>query len=191
MAQPLILCDMDGVLANFVKKLLICHCRYDLLELNEQGEFPRTWEMDGELGTDDEIWWPVDIAGSDFWSDIDPYPWMDKLLGILESTGIPWYICTTARMTAESHAGKIDWIHRHIGNIDNVIMTKHKHVIAHENSLLIDDAEHNINAFESNGGNGFLFPQCWNGNAGKSRLIGTRLAIEEVFGQEVLSGRRS
>lgn len=52
------------------------------------------------------------------------------------------------------------WLHR------NVIFTEHKHELALPNRLLIDDADHNFNAWATAGGAAILIPRPWNRNHG-------------------------
>jgi 5'(3')-deoxyribonucleotidase len=181
---------MDGVICNWVAGACEAHGRHDLVQKHLEGEYPNDWSMDGELGSDEEVWHPIDFAGHDFWADLQPYPWADNIINMLDSITIPWMICTHARHTCESHSGKIAWLHKQFGStFNNLIMTKHKHYLAGPDRLLIDDAEHNCEAFVEHGGNAFLFPQSWNSNKGKSRLVGIRLAISQVFGSEVFNVR--
>ncbi len=182
MKPPVIYLDMDGVIADFVKPLIKAHGREDLIEAYEAGEYPKTWNMDDELGTEEELWVPVDALGEAFWDDIPPFSWTSKLLSIIKDEKIPWYICTHARHTPGSYSGKVRWIHKHISpTFKNIIMTRHKHLLAHSNALLIDDNEQNTEMFTIHGGNSFLFPQSWNSNAGTSRLVGVYKTLREVF----------
>lgn len=186
--NPVIFLDMDGVLADFMDPLLKVHNRYDLLAKYKAKQFPMTWDIEGELGTDAELWAPVDAAGAAFWSDIPAYPWMKRLISTIQDTDIPWYICTHARHTSSSYSGKVEWLHKHLGaDFENIIMTKHKHLLAHENALLIDDNEHNVNSFKAHGGNACLFPQIWNENRNENKWDLLYGSIEVTFGSEVFN----
>lgn len=190
MSSPLILLDMDGVICNWVKGCCLAHNRHDLAERADAGEYPSNWDMDGELGDDADIWWPVDIAGEQFWIDLEPYKWMTKLIETIDYTGLPWFICTHARRTPESHYGKVAWLQQYLGEeFDRIIMTKHKHFMAGPNRLLIDDNEDNCKKFTEAGGRSYLFPQAWNSNSGFSRLVGLRMVLEETYGKEIFNVR--
>lgn len=158
-----IFCDMDGVLADFMINLLKVHYRDDLLKLYQERLFPTTWNINGELGSDEDLWLPVDVAGESFWESIPPFDYMTRIIDILENSGIKWYIATTARHTAASCSGKMKWIKRHFGSdFKDVIMIKDKYLLANRNNLLIDDSPDNIRKFDIHGGDTCLFPQPWN-----------------------------
>jgi len=60
--------------------------------------------------------------------------------------------------------GKRDWIKANIPALrHNVILTKHKHLLANPASLLIDDNESQCNQFSLMGGEVFLVPSPENG----------------------------
>jgi len=157
--------DMDGVIANFIKKLLEVHNRLDLLSLYQQERFPTDWFLGGKLGSEDDIWFPVDFDGQAFWEDIEPYPWMQDVLDMVNQYSDEWYICTHARNTVDSYAGKVAWLHKHLGvEFKNIIATKHKHLLAKPDTILLDDNDINCERFRLHGGDAILFPQPWNEN---------------------------
>jgi 5'(3')-deoxyribonucleotidase len=63
-----------------------------------------------------------------------------------------------------SLAGKLTWLQRFTGerNFRDYIFTTHKHLLACECAILVDDRESNILEFEGAGGGVVLFPQPWN-----------------------------
>ena len=155
--------DMDGLICNFCRGLLKAHNRQDLLEEEAKGIFPTDWNFGGKLGTEYYLWKPVDIIGEEFWENLEPYPWMEEVLTILEDSGIKWYLTTCARNDPASYSGKMKWIHHHLGGFfQDVIMIKDKYLLAHENALLIDDNEDNVHMFRDCGGQAHLFSQPWN-----------------------------
>lgn len=189
MANPVIYLDMDGVIADFIERLLWQHGRGDLVAKYERGEFPNDWLLGGELGTEEDIWKPVTKAGEYFWTEINPYPWTHEVVEAVRRTGLDWYICTTPYTTPHSYSGKIKWLDKHIGKY-KVIMMKDKYLLAHDNAVLIDDNDRNCDRFEEAGGHSILFPQPWNENR---NLIDktTRVFHEELetwfFSEEVLN----
>ena len=58
--------------------------------------------------------------------------------------------------------GKISWIEKYWPFPGQYIITKHKHLLAGPDRLLIDDSVDNINSFRKGGGIGILFPRPWN-----------------------------
>lgn len=178
MPDPVIYCDMDGVITDFIEGLLWQHQRRDLVELYEQGSFPSDWLLGGSLGTEEDIWRPVSKGGKFFWENLNPYDWKDELLTRIRLTELPWYICTTPYKSGNSYSGKVAWLDKHVKFYD-VIMMKDKYLLAHENALLIDDSDRNCQRFVEAGGNAILFPASWNNNRDK---IDHRM---EYFDQEL------
>jgi hypothetical protein len=156
---------MDGVLADFMYGFLTIHGREDLAAKHEAGEYPMDWTFEGEFGMDEEEWWkPIrEEGGIYFWESLNPLPYSGNIIKLVKSTGLPWYICTTPYYkNADCVHGKINWLHRYLGPIENIIMMKDKWRLAHPGAYLIDDSDKNYNKFIRAGGNGFLLPQTWN-----------------------------
>jgi len=61
-------------------------------------------------------------------------------------------------------AGKMEWVSKHLPLWiqEKFLFGPPKHVCANESSLLIDDADANIELFKKNGGSAILFPRPWN-----------------------------
>lgn len=159
--------DMDGVIADFLYQLLWEHNREDLITRYEEGTFPNDWDLEGELGTEEQLYSVVRKLGRSFWINIPPYPWMTKLLNCVNNFckihKANWYICTTPYYQSDCYKGKVDWLHANLGQqFSNIIMIRDKYLLANKNSFLIDDSEKNYDNFIKNGGNAFLFPQQWN-----------------------------
>ena len=193
MKQSVIYLDMDGVICDFVGGLIRAHNRDDLLERYKKKEYPITWNMEGELGSEEELWVPCDYMGSNFWRELEPYPSYERVIEILDESGIDWYICSHARNDHESYAGKIEWIHDYLGiDFENIILTKHKHLLAHDKALLIDDNITNCVNFINNGGRVYKWKQPWNTTttrekmkeATKGNIQGLINIIETIYGKD-------
>jgi 5'(3')-deoxyribonucleotidase len=155
--------DMDGVLANFSLGLVKAHKRADLASKVLDDNFPTDWWYNNELGTEEDIWKPIDKLGIKFWDSLLPYHYMEDVLTAVEDSGLPWYICTHSRNNASSVGGKINWLAEHLGGwFEDIIMLKDKSRLAHPDALLIDDSNKNISMFRAYGGQAYLFPQPWN-----------------------------
>ncbi len=50
------------------------------------------------------------------------------------------------------------------GDFQGYVMTARKHLLAKPGTILIDDYEANVMAFQKDGGKAVLFPQIWNAN---------------------------
>jgi 5'(3')-deoxyribonucleotidase len=162
-SDKVIYLDMDGVIADFIEGFINVHRRDDLLEKFYADEWPTTWNFDNEFGPEQDWWKTVDEVGEVFWQYLNAYKWMGRLIMEIEMTGIPWYICTTPRLSKTCLAGKLGWLEHHVGKFD-LMMIKDKYRLAHKDALLIDDADTNCNKFHKAGGQTITFPQSWNSN---------------------------
>lgn len=164
-SDKVIYVDMDGVLADFVEGFINIHDREDLMEKFKQDTWPTTWNFDNEFGPLDTWWDKIDAVGELFWEYLNTYWWTNKLLMEIGATGIPWYVCTTPRMTKTCVAGKFLWLDHMLG-VGNfkMIQIEDKWRLAHEKALLIDDNDKNCNKFHKAGGQTCLFAQPWNEN---------------------------
>jgi 5'(3')-deoxyribonucleotidase len=164
-SNKVIYLDMDGVLADFIGGFLDIHNRSDLYNKYIAGEYPMDWAFEGEFGHDEEAWWkPIREQGKTyFWENLEPYPYSGNVVKAVKETGLEWYICTTPYYkNSDCVTGKINWLHKYLGPIENIIMIKDKYRLANENSFLIDDSDRNIEKFIKAGGGACLFPQTWN-----------------------------
>ncbi len=162
-SDKVIYLDMDGVIADFIEGFINVHDRDDLMMKYKVDEWPTTWNFDDEFGPEPDWWKKVDEVGELFWEYLNAFKWANRLIMEIELTGIPWYICTTPRLSKFCLAGKLGWLNHHVGNFE-LMMVKDKWRLAHENALLIDDADMNCNKFHKAGGQTCLFPQPYNSN---------------------------
>jgi 5'(3')-deoxyribonucleotidase len=172
--------DMDGVITNFHTGVANAHKRPDLAIKASQELWPTDWWYNKELGSEDDIWKPVDKLGIKFWEELQPLPYMEEVLTAVEDSGLPWYICTRARNNPYSVGGKVSWIAEHLGGwFNDIIIMKDKSRLAHPNALLIDDSNKNVTMFQSYGGQAYLFPQPWNHSSGhiETRITGLEQAV--------------
>lgn len=156
--------DMDGVIVDFARGLLEAHNRPDLVAAYEVGTYPRQWDFEGKLGTEEEIWKPVNKQGVSFWVSLKAHSWANKIIQALEASGVEWFFCSKPVNTIGGYAGKFAWLNSHYPQFteDKIIFLQHKDLLAHPRALLIDDNETNLLDFEMAGGNTSLFPQPWN-----------------------------
>ncbi len=152
--------DMDGVLADCQAGLSTLH-GFDDPYLREEslGE----WELSRLLDmTPAEIWEP---CGREFWASL---PTIDGYLELLHACELmvgQESVCllTSPTLSPECSAGKVEWIYRHLPNYRRqFLIGPQKHHCAKFGSLLIDDADHNVDKFRDHGGDAILVPQPWN-----------------------------
>jgi len=105
----------------------------------------------------------------EFWATLVPLPWAKELLEYVNTVATEWAIVTSPVPYSDvlgctaSHLGKYEWL-KHNFNIDcyKVIVTPHKHWLAKEGTILIDDCMGNVANFVRHGGDGVIFPRHHN-----------------------------
>jgi hypothetical protein len=154
----LVVCDLDGVLANFTKGACELHGYPDHL-VTEWDWYKRDWGM-----TDAQFWLPIKHAGYNFYAGyVDPYPWIDEILDLVRRFN--WVLATATPDHPELVASKVDWINKYIGKSTPTMIGNFKDLLAKERRLLIDDSDDNVKAFRARSGLALTFPQLWNGAA--------------------------
>lgn len=132
--------DMDGVLTDFDRQLS------DILGYPTKGT-----ETSGKNSA--KVWKKIEDAGVKYWSEM---PWMPegrRLWDHIKKYG-PTILTAPARHE-DCKVGKRKWIQDNIPGTPYIMETK-KYLYADPNSILIDDREKNINAWEKAGGVGIL-----------------------------------
>jgi len=152
--------DMDGVLADFCSAAFKLHGRENPYHsAHNLGE----WDCIAMLGmTPEDFYAPME---HEFWANMDKTELADDLvLAVQGFVGVD-NICllTTPHKNPGSISGKKEWIHKHFPQFDHrVLFGSPKHFCAHEDSLLIDDNEENVEIFSDHGGHTLLVPRPWN-----------------------------
>ena len=157
-----ILLDMDGVCADFVGSACRAHrTTPDAVPWATCG-----FDMFNGMGlTEQEFWAP--LQGFDFWANLEPYPWLDALLDLCCTASDDVYFCTMPNRDPECLSGKLAWLQQHVPKAlqRRYVFTPHKHLLAAEGRVLVDDADHNCIPFAEAGGVAITFPQLWNQEA--------------------------
>lgn len=158
--KPIML-DLDGVIVDFIKGMLKwCdvdpNLYYKSVPIGE-------WEIEPRkhLGLDmtkQDFW---KLFNFEFWSNLEPTPYMDSILEELKGLNIT--ILTSSNQYGMR--GKSEWIKRNLPSIwkdRKFLIGPDKCACAHPNSILIDDRDKNVETFIEAGGNAILFPARWN-----------------------------
>lgn len=158
--------DMDEVLVDFIGGAC---SRWevqlgDVIGCWEKG----VWGMVPPLGrvlgrelSQEEFW--EKINGVDFWTGLKPHPWMEELIGTVYQYTKEWYIVTTPSRCPTSYDGKVRWLKKRFGKqFTSFVLTKHKHLLANRDTILIDDKDATVDAFIKAGGLGIVFPRHHN-----------------------------
>lgn len=155
--------DLDDVLVDFVGAAARVHGT--TIEVVQQKWPPGTWGMDQGMGmTGEQFRKPIDEAGEDFWANLEPLPWYDEMIKVVETyLATEWILCTSAGLYEHAYRGKLTWIQKKFGaTFNKFIITDYKFMFANPMSVLIDDKEEACVQFTMNGGRALLFPRHWN-----------------------------
>jgi 5'-nucleotidase len=170
--KPIILVDMDGVLANFS---LACYRRWKttypekpVVELHEQ----KYWDIckqyeENEVGSGALMNDVYHIPG--FYADIEKLGDCENVLDEMEAAGYEVFICTAPVSSADCMTDKVQWIGRVFGNkwLSRVILTKDKTLI--RGAVLIDDKPH-VTGLMTPEWTHVLFDQPYNRDIKKPRI---------------------
>ena len=164
-----LLVDMDGVLVDFDSGA--CKAHGVTLEAMNQRRTPGEWNICKPLGeakrgealTLEEFWRPINRLSFTFWTGLRPLPWFKVMLDLMEQFSESYVVTAPSRNTG-SLGGKLESLRTLTRDLefDRMIPTPHKHVLAQQGVVLIDDRESTILNFEKCGGTGVLFPTLGN-----------------------------
>lgn len=151
--------DLDGVLTDFFRAALTLHGRSD---------FPHQdiiWNFNEQLGIpDDEFYAPM---GYDFWANMPWTPEGQEFLAEITKGINPANICvsTACVLTPGCRDGKAAWVER---NLPDFFLHGRFHIGAAKDffaspaTVLVDDNDKNLAAFEKRGGRTVRVPRPWN-----------------------------
>jgi len=183
--------DMDGVIANLSEKVLSLWGLPAQLEeeIDAWDAMPRVVSKHvGFEVTAKSFWATVNHHGSEFFRDINPYPWAKDLYETCDAH-VPVVLMTTAISPAAA-MGKMQWMDQWFPDAKRHAITPCKHHFARPNALLIDDAPHNVEAFQKHGGQVFQWPMPWNGTTSQPWHRGIEVDAIAQIGA-LLEGRAS
>ena len=176
--------DMDGVLVDFMKGAHEFHrLPYSMKAYPyEFGVWDNCPPSTSELSTQ-EFW---DSLDEEFWANLDWMPDGNAILQYTESFFGVKNICllTSPTRCPRSVSGKLLWIQKNLPRYKRqFLIGPPKHFCAHNNAVLIDDSDRNINSFVEHGGTGVLVPRPWNSEYmdRKESLLSTYLKLIDVL----------
>lgn len=157
--------DMDGVICDFVKGALALHRLPTSLADTMQ------WDMPKHIGVDEtEFWLPF---GFEFWRDLPETPEFHAIVSRVRCKN--YCILTTPPPVhcEEAIEGKREWLGKR--GIFNAKFAHRKYMLMRPGDILIDDANHNIDAAIKHGFDARLLPRPWN------RLAGAPIDTDTLF----------
>ena len=151
--------DLDGVLVNMISGM---EDHFDI-KIKE-------WPIEGTSLekvfniTTKQLW---SNLGFDFWVNLkwhaDGQRILTKLIVEFGENNI--VICTSPTWDPQAAAGKMTWIQNHLPDFNRrFLIGPAKEFLAHEQSILIDDFDYNVDKFRKHGGHAILVPRPWNSN---------------------------
>lgn len=164
-----ILLDLDDVLNKFTPYAL----RHVGCPINSYEQFPAHVGFDmvaaanvllpGRNFIYDTFW---KLITRDVWASVPVSDEAELILNMAESMVGRSNVCilTSPTKDPECLAGKLEWIQAHMPSWlhRQYLIGPCKQFCAAPDALLIDDAVHNVVAFESMGGKAMLIPRPWN-----------------------------
>lgn len=154
-----ILCDLDGVLVDFVSGYFSLIGKNNLLPIWKPG----LWDLEAGCG----VKMDEDLLTREFWGQL---PWMSdgkKILHTLEREFGSPNVCILSschvKRVGDACAGKFDWIGKNITAYrDRYLFGPNKTFCSHRDSILVDDKDENVIQFRAEGGRAILIPRIWN-----------------------------
>lgn len=156
-----ILCDVDGVHADFVYGMCKAHNRPNpFLGKENAGKFNinEIWEMSAT-----EFWAPT--TNKEWWANLPLMDGAKELVKFCEDKVGQENVCFLTSPTSGEGCidGKIAWIKKHFPKYKRrFLIGPVKYFCANPHSLLIDDYDKNFNEFRHYRGNAYLPPRPWN-----------------------------
>ena len=113
---------------------------------------------------DNSMWAKIENKGPQFWADLKLFNYAKGLVAECQKYGevviltSPGNTDRYPKNASQAAAGKVLFFSKHFPGVE-LIITKHKHRCANENSILVDDMQHNLTEFKKSGGKIFLWPR--------------------------------
>jgi len=154
--------DVDGVLADFVTRLLK---NYNMTnDTDFKYEDATDWNFKGIISDNDSYKNYIDAK---FWLMLEPFPWTEELVKTAVSTGTQIAFLTyLGREPGLGWQQRKEWLDKTFPYIkdagDKLINTRSKNLVVTKGDLLIDDSEFNVTAALKSGADVITLAQPWN-----------------------------
>jgi len=146
--------DLDGVMCDWLTPA--CNlCNIDIKNIVIRHEI-KSGRFLQHLMLERDMWDAIISAGTDFWANLEPFPWADRLWKTLNELGDVCILSSTSHIPAAG-MGKMQWIKKHL-NTKNFLLGPAKKFCARKGSILVDDTKHRVQEFIDHGGEGFHWP---------------------------------
>lgn len=154
--------DMDGVLCQWHEAAIQLMGRKAIDKSSLTA--PVAYNVHEHLGVErQEIDLRINAEGCSWWADLEPTPWFNTLMQGMHFMHVEPVILSSSGRFPWAPSGKLQWLRKRFGtHFADYIFTKHKHLCARPDHILIDDSEQMVKRFRDNSGHAILFPQIWN-----------------------------
>ena len=166
--KPIILLDMDGVLADFFNGVF---AQFGLIETIDHIKLEQPWPYDVAQ-------WLVNVvprlaplnrisitnmcaSNPQFWCNLAIYPDARQFVTYLMDRRYD-VIVTSAPQDHKSHIQKLEWLEHWFPELIHTAFIDRKELMANSRHILIDDHDENCRKFEDRGGYAIVYPQPWN-----------------------------
>jgi len=157
--------DVDGVLADFVGRLLQNYNAKNGTDYNPNAV--TNWQFSKVLKGED---WK-NYMDPDFWTGLKPYPWAQKLVRLVDSTNILYaFLTSLPNGTGLSVEGRRTWLNVHLDHNHERLYTpgqrlveaSKKELVVRAGDLVIEDSPDNARILRAIGADVLLLAQPWN-----------------------------
>lgn len=168
MRRPVIFCDFDDVIGDFRGAAAAVH-GFESRDVTYKWDFWADWGL-----TKEQFWAPIRELGPEFYGHVSCTPWAWELWDVLMNQPFEVKILSASPDHPEGFTGKRLWCDRYLaasrhrnappykGDSPDVMIARDKYTVARPHTLLIDDGEHNVEAFRAAGGQAITWPAAWN-----------------------------
>jgi hypothetical protein len=172
--------DMDGVLADFMRPAMYEHgIEYTMYPNVGWDVVAACNVINPGIGMTPERFWSA-FERKSFWSALPKTNLCDRLIYECKLLVGLSNTCILSSCVVEGSAdGKLEWIKKQLPKEmhHNYLFGRSKQFCADRYSILVDDCDANVEAFQEAGGIGILVPRPWN------KLWRIRLATEYTLGR--------
>lgn len=162
-ATKLIFLDLDGLVCDFVSGALAANKIEDSESI--LSKMKGSYNIHAILGLPANDFWRAITQVEDFWCNLVPTDDAHEIMNEVESVAPTQniFFLSSPSLDPKCHSGKIMWVNRHFPKYTRqTILTSHKHLLAGNSRVLIDDSDSNVESFKKAGGRAILYPRPWN-----------------------------
>lgn len=152
--------DVDGVLSDLWGALYKAHGKRYIPGTPECPSGEKGYYVGEVFGiTWDELWLPYT---EDYVTNMEKLPEADEIMSIVDIPGRRWNLAFLTCPLPNRLNGRYEWLGKYYPNIPRIIADVKTFCCTGPDTLLIDDFDQNIRAWNRWGGSTIMFPRPWN-----------------------------